>query len=172
MEIRRTELKDMTRVIELIELAKKYFKGANIDQWQNGYPNEESILDDIKNDISYVVEEKNEIVGTAVISFDEDPNYKEIEGQWISNESYGVLHRVAIDPSYKGLGIGSKIIEHAENEAIKKKINFLRIDTHEDNISMRKLIVKNKFNYCGIIYVIDKMPRLAFEKKVGKGNEF
>lgn len=172
MKIRCTELKDVNQVIELIDAAKEYFKTSAINQWQNGYPNEDSILEDINNKISYVVEDFGKILGTAVISFDVDPNYNVIEGQWIGNENYAVIHRVAINPNYKGLGIGTKIIEFAECEAQKLNVNFIRIDTHEDNTSMRKLIVKNNFSYCGIIYVLDKTPRLAFEKKVGKGNGF
>ena len=34
-----------------------------------------------------------------------------------------------------------------------------------DNISMQKLLEKNKFVKCGTIYVgVDKSPRIAFEK--------
>ena len=45
-----------------------------------------------------------------------------------------------------------------------KKIQHLRIDTHENNKVMQHLILKNGFEKCGIIYVDDGSPRVAFEK--------
>lgn len=45
-----------------------------------------------------------------------------------------------------------------------KEIKSIRIDTHQDNKSMQRLILKNNFEYCGIIYVEDGSERLAYEK--------
>ena len=42
--------------------------------------------------------------------------------------------------------------------------NSIKIDTHKDNISMQKLLEKNDFKYCGIIYLEDGSQRIAFEK--------
>ncbi len=41
--------------------------------------------------------------------------------------------------------------------------NF-RIDTHNDNKIMQHVIEKNGFIRCGIIYVKDGSPRIAYEK--------
>ena len=44
------------------------------------------------------------------------------------------------------------------------------MDTHEDNISMQRLLEKNNFKYCGIIYLEDGNKRIAFEKlSIGRG---
>lgn len=40
----------------------------------------------------------------------------------------------------------------------------MRIDTHENNKVMQHLIKKNGFQECGIIYVEDGSPRIAYEK--------
>ena len=57
-------------------------------------------------------------------------------------------------------GAGSFCINYAYNQC-----KHLRIDTHEDNIPMQKLLEKNNFVKCGIIYVGEnKSPRIAFEK--------
>ena len=40
----------------------------------------------------------------------------------------------------------------------------IRIDTHRDNIPMQKMLNKNGFIYCGIIYLLDGKERFAFEK--------
>ena len=43
MILRQTKLEDISRVMEIINQAKCYFKENGIDQWQDGYPNEETV---------------------------------------------------------------------------------------------------------------------------------
>ena len=52
MEFRRTEVSDLDKVMNIIKQAQNYFKENNIDQWQNNYPNEEVINDDINKKYS------------------------------------------------------------------------------------------------------------------------
>lgn len=47
---------------------------------------------------------------------------------------------------------------------INNIMDIIKVDTHEENISMQKLLKKNNFKYCGIIYLEDKSKRIAFEK--------
>lgn len=37
MHVRVSEIKDLSRVMDLINQAKEYFKANDIDQWQKGY---------------------------------------------------------------------------------------------------------------------------------------
>ena len=41
--------------------------------------------------------------------------------------------------------------------------DYLRIDTHADNRPMLRAITRYGFRPCGIIYVRDGSPRLAFD---------
>lgn len=151
--------------MNLIHQAQVYFKKQGINQWQNGYPNEENILNDIKSNHSYVLEE-NVVLGTMYFSFEEDPNYKMIEGNWINDEKYGVIHRIVVDENSKGKGLAYKLLEYGIQECKSYHIKSLRIDTHEDNLSMRKFLTKNGFVECGVIYIDGVSPRIAYEKMV------
>lgn len=166
MKFRKSEKKDVEIIMEIINEAKDYFKSNGIDQWQNGYPNEEVILNDIKNDESYVLCDENEkVIASCVISFRGEESYNVIEkGSWKSNLPYAVIHRVAVKNKLKGKGISSKLIKEAEKMCLEKKIKSIRIDTQEDNKSMQRLIIKNNFEYCGIIYISDGSERFAYEK--------
>lgn len=165
MEFRKSVEKDIDEIMKIINEAKLYFKENNINQWQDGYPNEEVILNDIKNKESFVIIENNKVAGTVVISFRGEKTYNKIyEGKWLSNNDYAVIHRIAISSEFKGLGIGSIIIQEAQKLAFKRNISSIKIDTQKDNISMQKLLIKNDFKYCGLIYLEDKSERVAFEK--------
>lgn len=165
MEFRKAAETDINNIMNIIKQAQTYFKEQGINQWQNNYPNVETISNDIANKNSYVLLKDNNIVATAAVSFDGEKTYNSIyEGEWISNNEYAVIHRIAVDNTYKGLGLSSQIIKHVEELCLNKGVHSIKVDTHEENISMQKLLKKNKFQYCGIIYLEDGSKRIAFEK--------
>ena len=63
MEIRKSHLDDVQRIMTLIHQAQNYFKQQNIDQWQDGYPQSLDIIEDIQKNNSYVIED-HDIIGT------------------------------------------------------------------------------------------------------------
>ena len=164
---RKAKLDDVNQIMKIIVQAKEYLKSQGIDQWQDGYPSKEVIENDIKNNVSYVVEDEGRVIATAMISFDGEKDYDQIyEGKWISNSDFVVVHRVAVDDDFKGRGIAGKIIDEAEKMSITRGVKSIEMDTHRDNLSMQKLLKKNGFEYCGIIFLEDGIERFAFERLI------
>lgn len=169
MKLEKSNKKDISKIMNIIGQAQQYFKSNNINQWQNNYPNEDTINSDIEKGESYKLVDEDEIIGTVAISFNGEPTYENIyEGKWLTNGAFGVIHRIAVESSYKGKGVASEIIKFTEEICIKNNVNSIRVDTHEENTSMQKLLNKNGFEYCGIIYLADKSKRIAFEKIIKK----
>ena len=165
LALRYTKLEDIERVMEIIKQAQQYFKEKGINQWQNGYPNAKVIENDIKNGHSFVLIKNNEIVGTIAISFEGEATYNKIfEGAWKSNDNYAVIHRIAVDHQLKGIGLSSEMIKQTELMCNKKSVGSIKVDTHEDNQAMQRSLIKNGFDYCGVIYLADGGKRVAFEK--------
>lgn len=168
MKFQRTENDDKEQVAAIWEQARRYMKEAGIDQWQDGYPNLESLEEDMETGESYVLreEESGRVAATAFISFRGEPDYDAIyEGSWTREAPYGVMHRVAVEPSGKGRGLAGRMVEEAVRMCEERDIHSLRIDTHEDNRSMRRMLEKNGFVYCGVIYLgRDGARRVAYQK--------
>lgn len=164
MKIRKTTMQDVDSVLSIIHEAKLYFKTQGINQWQDGYPNRDTIIDDIVNQEGYVIEENNEIIATCMISMKDDSTYQYIEGDWLQYGRYVVLHRVATRNDQKGKGLASLFINEVKN--IYPTSTSIRVDTHPDNVSMQQVFNKNNFTYCGIIYLANKDKRIAYEKLV------
>ncbi|WP_338597739.1 GNAT family N-acetyltransferase [Clostridium baratii] len=165
MKLRKSVNEDINNIMQIIDEAKEALKEQGIDQWQNGYPNADVIRNDILNNDSYVFIKNNEIVATSAVSFDGEKTYDKIyDGNWISNDEFAVIHRIAISNKYKGTGIASEIIKMIENICLDKNVHSIKVDTHEFNMPMQKLLKKNDFKYCGVIYLEDKSKRVAFEK--------
>lgn len=165
MIFRKSKVSDIPEIMRIINQAKTYLKSQGIDQWQNGYPNENVINNDINNDESYVVIKDDKIIGTTVISFNEEVTYNDItNGEWLTNDKCAVIHRIAVDNNCKGLGLSKEIIKYAQTLCLERNIHSIKIDTHEKNISMQNSLKKNNFQYCGDIFLFDGAKRVAFEK--------
>ncbi len=170
MIIRKTKEEDIPFVNALYLQAMESLRERSVDQWQNGYPNEASIMDDIKQGISIVVELDGNVIATAAAYVGEDPPYRNIvNGAWKSGAStYGIIHRIAVDNSKKTMGIASKIFEYCKSISIENNCTSMRCDTHIDNIPMQKALAKNGYQYCGIIYLEDGQERNAYECILGR----
>ncbi|MBE6051084.1 MAG: GNAT family N-acetyltransferase [Clostridium sp.] len=167
MYFRKTNNQDLEEVMKIINGAKECFKEESIDQWQKGYPNKETILKDICEENGYVLLEGESVIATIAVTIGNDPVYDKIyKGKWLSKEEYAVIRRVAVSSNYKRRGVSSKIIGEVEKVCKKKGINNIKIVTHEMNIPMQNMLKKNKFIYCGIVYLEDGSKRMAFEKLI------
>ena len=169
MRLELSTINDVEKIIEIIDEAKIYLASLNIDQWQNGYPNESIILNDIQNKESYVLKSKHEdLAATAMFSTKNEPTYSKIEGRWINPKqtTYGVIHRMAVAKNYRGKGLAKFIFNQCERKLSEKKIPSMRIDTHEGNFGMQTLLKTLGYSYCGVIYLENGDKRLAFEKLI------
>jgi len=158
--------KDIPKILEIIGQAQQRMKNRNLDQWQNGYPDEAAILNDIEKGVGHTFLKGEEIVAYAAIVFDPDPFYQEIDGRWISSgEPYINVHRIAIHDTWLRHGFAQHIIKYAEKKAVREGVHWFRIDTHHDNIPMRNMIREAGFTFCGIVQVRDGQ-RMAYEKRL------
>lgn len=160
MAIRKSEYKDIERMLEIYAYARQVMAdNGNPHQWgDEGYPKRELLENDIDKGISYVMEDDAGIYGVFTFIIGEDPTYTYIEnGQWLNDNLYGTIHRIASDGSRKGLL--KECVAFCESQ-----IDDLRIDTHHDNLIMQHLIPQCGFIECGVIYVADGTPRKAYQK--------
>jgi hypothetical protein len=162
MTIRKTTTADLPAVMEIYKQAREMMaESGNPNQWANGYPSLQIIESDIAKGISYVCknENRNKNRAEAVFCFDTapDPTYEKIEGAWLNNKTYGVVHRIARAKNAKGAG--AFCLKWCFGQ-----IPNIRIDTHKDNAPMIKLLNNLEYKYCGIIWLENGEERLAFQK--------
>lgn len=159
-KIRHAEIKDLDVIMKIYESAKKYMnETGNPNQWNDGYPEREILINDMEKKQCFVYEENDVVHGVFVFIIGEDPTYNIIEdGEWLNDEPYGTIHRIASDGKCRG--VFSKCMQFCTG-----KIDNIRIDTHHDNVIMQTLVEKQGFIKCGIIYVRNHSPRIAYMKK-------
>ena len=170
MTVRRARPGDLDRIAEIYEEAKRTIAALGIDQWQDGYPNRETAGEDCAAGISAVICEGETVAGVCVLIPDGEPTYDVIEdGEWLTgseNRAYMTVHRIAVDTAFRGTGAAALLLKHAEEEAARAGLGSVRIDTHEGNVVMRRMLGKNGYLPCGIIHLENGDRRVAYEKRI------
>ena len=158
MIIRPATPADIPALRPVFEAAKAIMRAdGNPDQWSApGFPPEDLLLRDIARGGGYVIEDLGLRAYFALLPSPE-PTYDRIDGAWLTDEPYGVIHRIASYP--EDHGIFAAIIDFAA-----ARYAHLRIDTHRDNRIMQHLLSRHGFACCGIIRLADGSPRLAYER--------
>ena len=161
MLIRKSTINDLPSILKLIQDGRqKMISEGNITQWTNGHPSNEQIISDIRKGVSHIIidESTHQPIATFALIEGPDPTYAQIyDGQWLNSLPYYVIHRVASAPDVHG--IMRQVLEYAFSLT-----DTIRIDTHQDNRTMRALLQKYGFTYCGIILLENGDPRLAYQR--------
>ena len=131
---------------------------------QKGEPNEQGLTEGIEKSVVHVLEENGEVLGMITVVPGPEADYAVIDGAWLNDEPYFAFHRVCVSEAHKGKGLAASLFSYSEAFAKEKGVRNIRIDTHPDNLIMQHVITKNGFTKCGIIYVADGTPRLAYER--------
>lgn len=159
MIIRKAEISDLESILKIYETAREYMrKTGNPDQWGTDKPGVELLESDIQKGELFVGEnESGEIHFVFAFILGEDPTYAYIEnGNWPTDEEYGTIHRIASDGTVSG------VVKTAV-QYCRKTIRNIRIDTHKNNKTMQHVLEKLGFMKCGIIYIEDGTPRIAYQ---------
>ncbi|MBR3224048.1 MAG: GNAT family N-acetyltransferase [Atopobiaceae bacterium] len=155
MRIRHANKQDIPRILRIYAAARDFMhRSGNPTQWPDDYPGHADVAADMRHSSLYVCEMNEEVLAVFFFAMGPDPTYAHIDGSWLNDEPYGVVHRIA---AQQGSGAGRTCIEWA-----CAQVPNLRIDTHEHNAPMRHVLNKLGFAECGTIICEDGTPRVAY----------
>nr|SIP63359.1 Histone acetyltransferase HPA2 and related acetyltransferases [uncultured bacterium] len=162
LTIRQGQPADLSRVMTIYALARQRMREAgNPGQWGETYPPQALIEEDIAAGRCRVAVEDGVIRAVFALCTGREPTYEVIEqGAWPDDLPYVTLHRVATDGVRRG--VFAEIAAWSRGQAER-----VRIDTHERNLPMRRVIERSGFTYCGVIHVEDGTPRRAYQWTAG-----
>lgn len=166
---RKAEKSDLLNIMEIIEDAREFMRKFDMDQWQNGYPNEEVFRQDIALGECYLAICDDEMAGVMVVTTTPEKCYEEIVGQgWLTDkQAYMTIHRMAVSGKYRGTKVAEQMISFAEKICVGQNRTSLRVDTHKKNFAMQRFLEKQGFSYCGVVDYKDTAGdtlRVAYEK--------
>ena len=153
LSLRNATEADFEEIQRIYEYAQDYMiRSGNPIQWGHFYPSAGLIRSDLQKKVCKVIYDETGIHGVFALFEGAEPTYAHIEeGEWLNDEPYVTIHRLAGDGRVHGL------FQCAADHCKSISPN-VRVDTHANNTTMQRLIEKNGFKKCGIIHVRDGSP--------------
>jgi ribosomal protein S18 acetylase RimI-like enzyme len=156
-EIKNTSESDIDFIYWLFEQAILYQKKNNYPIWE-GY--DKTILQkDIENRRQYKIMKDSKIACIFSVLYSDELIWADMEK---GNAIY--LHRIAVNPDFKGNKLFEKILDWAIQHAKEKKRDFLRMDTWANNPNIIAYYQTYGFNFLGEITTPDS-PDLPIQNR-------
>tara|TARA_B100000768_G_C11267135_1_gene371642 strand:- start:1365 stop:1874 length:510 start_codon:yes stop_codon:yes gene_type:complete len=162
-QFRPAKSSEASEIWQILKDAIQRRKEDGSNQWQDGYPNMHVVKNDIERKIGFVLTQNDNVIGYTAVIINDEPDYINIQGKWLTNQDFIVYHRVAISKKFLAKGMAKKMMKLIEEYALSKNIHSLRADTNHDNIPMLKIFEKMGYSFCGTVH-IRQSPRKAYEK--------
>ena len=168
MRFRQAVREDLPAIMTLIHEAQAFMAALGIDQWQDGYPTEDILREDIRIGQLYVLASEDAVGAVAALSLLPEPIYDALEGgAWLNPGRYLTIHRMALSDACRGSGLAGRMLEQAAAIARREGCGSIRADTHTGNAAMRRFLEKNGFLYTGTVrypVTAGDPVRVAYEK--------
>lgn len=161
--IRRALVADVDAIMTIVGEAQRALAEIGIDQWQDGYPSRDIILEDIAAGVGYVCALEGKVVGYAAIVLTGEEAYNQIKASdWNTANDYVVLHRLCVRGRVRRSGVAVELMRYAAALARQNSLTAFRIDTHRGNIRMLSMLDKLGFVSTGTIRY-DSGERIAYD---------
>ena len=163
--------RDLPAMTAIFDEARAFMKAQGLDQWQNGYPNQADLEEDIALGRAWLLKADGQVFAVAALCFGDEPDYAVIhEGEWATKPPYGTIHRVAVSGRMRGKGAGPRLMAALEERCREAGVAAVRIDTHRHNKPMQAMLARCGYIYRGVIYLVSGSDpgaeRLAYDKSL------
>lgn len=138
IEYRQATLDNLYEIMELIKSAIINMNQAEIYQWDEIYPDEVTIKQDLENNDLYIGIVDGKIAVIYVINNSYDKEYNNGDWQYPDTE-YRIIHRLCVHPDFQNKGVGKITMEYIESKLSKAGIESIRLDAFTKNPYALKL---------------------------------
>lgn len=130
--IRLATANDARELHNLVQQCVAAMRAAGIEQWDEVYPNADTISRDIKDGTLHVFDDEGSIIACITIDQKLDPLWQQMD--WSSRgEPAAAVHRLMVHPSQQGRGLAKMLMLHAETVARELGCRSIRLDSFLQN---------------------------------------
>lgn len=145
-------------------------------RWVYGqHPTDELLKSYIDSGEMYLLMDEERIAGMVSVVMHQGQDYEKILwAENLANDQVATLHLLAVCPDYRGMALGSKILEEAIGLAIENGKKALRLDALKSNLPAQRMYKRAGFSYRGKQYLFAENTGwtdfLYYEKILNKTN--
>ncbi len=130
--VRKATAPDAAALLQLVRDCVAGMRAAGIEQWDEVYPNAETIARDIEAGTLRVLCDGDIIIASITIDQTMDPLWQDL--RWSTDgEPAAAVHRLMVHPSQQGRGLSKLLMRHAEAVALLQGCRSIRLDTFLEN---------------------------------------
>jgi ribosomal protein S18 acetylase RimI-like enzyme len=165
VNIRQAVIEDLQPVCRIVKDATRSMDEQGIPQWDDIYPSEDILRDDIKMEQMRVIEIGGRTAGLIVINEEESPEYGDVA--WRYSGKVMVVHRLTIDPSCQRGGLATRLMDFAEGIAAAEGYGCIRLDAFIQNPAAMALYEKRGYRKAGSVR-FRKGQFFCYEKQISR----
>ena len=152
--MRKAVLEDIKGIMEILKDTILEMNADNNYQWDENYPQEKDFKKDIEKGDLFISEREGVLLGFVCVNKTEPIEYNGLN--WTLVEEAMVVHRMAVNPSFRRKGVGTELMKFADELASKNNIRYLKTDTYSTNTKMNALFVKCGYKFIGEMSFLGK----------------
>lgn len=152
--IRKATKEDLPALWQIYDaVLKREEDGIGCVGWVRGiYPTEQTLQQGLDADDLFLLEHDGRPAAVARINRQQMQAYLQVDWQYKAPaEAVLVLHTLAVDPAKAGYGLGTTFVRFYEQEAVRQKCRYLRMDTNARNSPARALYQKLGYREAGVV---------------------
>ena len=172
MRIRLATPEDIPALALLMQRVVPLMRAVGNLQWDENYPNPEAFARDVQRGQLWVAEINGAVAGIVALTSDPEPDY--VQADWDHTEPALVVHRLAVDPEFRGAGVARALMQQAEQVAAAQALPVIRVDTNVENQATQRLFPGLGYRFAGEI-TLRLRPGLRFycyEKRLSQSQTF
>ena len=168
MQTRLANRDDLPSLMSIVRRVVPLMHSQGNFQWDDTYPNETVFLADIDNKHLWVAEIDGTVAAVVALTTDPEPDY--IQADWDIHQPALVVHRLAVDPVFRGAGLARTLLLKAEEVALAQNLFVVRTDTNTENQATQRLFPSLGYRFAGEISLQSRPGRrfLCYEKQLPK----
>lgn len=166
MRIRLAVREDVAAVIELLRRIVPTMRAAGNLQWDEDYPTAAVFENDVEQRQLWVAEIDGALAGMIAVTTGQEPEYGHTG--WDVEEAGVMVHRLAVDPKFRGAGVAAALMQKAEEVAADRGVPTVRTDTSTENAAAQRLFSKLGYLQVGEIglWFRPGLRVLCYEKRL------
>jgi len=123
---------DLAQVMVLIKATTVAMRSVGILQWDDFYPDSETMRADLESGALYKLCENGIFVSIVTINSNSPKEYDQLP--WRDQQGkHATVHRLTVHPDWQGRGIGKQMMRFVESFTQQHGHTSLRLDAHSRN---------------------------------------
>lgn len=171
--VRSAREEDLPAVLDIFFGAVRLMRSKGIGQWDELYPDQAVLSEDICRKEMFLLEEDGIPVSAFVLNGEKTEEYNAVPWKF-SGQNVRVIHRLCVDASKQGRGLGKLSLLCAEEILRGRGCGVVRLDAYSKNPAALRLYESSSYRRAGeavfrngLFYCYEKKLRPAEKSETG-----